>query len=265
MTVLRRFLRDRRRNTGWWLFGVTLTVAISVVFYPSIEGQASYDELAEEMPEAVRELFGVDAFGMSTPEGFMWSQLIGTTLPVLLLVFGIAAGARAIGGTEEDGTLELLLANPVTRRRVLLERFGAVVLLLAVLTVAMLVVTVGVALPVGAIEGIPGVWVLGSFLALFALGLLHAMIAFAVGSAIGRRGRAIAVAAAVGVAGYVFEGLGSVVDVLGPLQAISPFHWFLERNMLGSGIAWLAVWLPLLLSAVLLVVALQVFERRDLR
>lgn len=266
MTVFARFLRDRRRNTLWWLFGTVLGVALTVLFYPSIEGQDSFDEMAEEMPDAMAELFGLDgAFPMSSPEGFLQSQLVATTLPILLVVFGIAIGARAIGGAEEDGSLELLLANPVTRRRVLLERYGTVVLLHVVVLGVAAVTTALCGAAVGATDGIPLAWLAGAVAAVLLLGLLHATIAFAVGAATGRRGRAIAVAGAVAVAGYLVEGLAQAADPLKPVRAISPFHWLLGRNMLGEGIAWNAILLPLAATAALVVLAVPLFERRDLR
>ena len=266
MTVFGRFLRDRRRSTLWWALGVAAMIALTLAFYPSIEGQASFDDMAEQMPETVRELFGVDeVFGMASPQGYLWSQLHSTMLPILLLVFGIAVGARAIGGSEEDGTLELLLAQPVTRGRVVLERYGTLLVLHLVLVVVMVVATLLVGVPVGVTDGIPLVWLLGSFAAVLALGLLHGTLAFAVGALTGRRGRAIAVSAAVAVVGYVLEGLGSATDALRPLQVLSPFHWLLVRNMLGTGMSWQAVWLPLVLCGALVVVSVRLFDRRDLR
>ena len=48
-------------------------------------------------------------------------------VPLLLLVAAIGAGAGAIAGEEERGTLELLLANPVSRTKVVLEKSVALV------------------------------------------------------------------------------------------------------------------------------------------
>jgi len=266
VTVFRRFLRDRRRSTTWWLVGVVATIALTVLFYPTMEGQASFDEMTEQMPEAMRELFGLGGeFSMSSPEGFLQSQLFATMLPILLLVFGIAIGARAIGGSEEDGTLELLLSNPVTRRRVLLERYGTMLALHVLMVVAMAAATFLFGVPVGATDGIPVAWLLGAFAGVLALGLLYGTLAFTVGAVTGKRGKAIAVASAVAIAGYLVEGLGSATDALRPAQVLSPWHWFLSRNMLGQGIAWEALWLPALITALLLAVGLRTFEARDLK
>ena len=47
-------------------------------------------------------------------------------VPLLLMIAAIGAGAGAIAGEEERGTLELLLANPLSRRRLVLEKTAAV-------------------------------------------------------------------------------------------------------------------------------------------
>ena len=46
-------------------------------------------------------------------------------VPLLLLIAAIGAGARATAGEEERGTLDLLLANPISRRRLVLEKLAA--------------------------------------------------------------------------------------------------------------------------------------------
>ena len=48
-------------------------------------------------------------------------------VPLLLLVFGIGFGANAIAGDEEKGTLGFLLTNPVPRWRVVVDKFGVLV------------------------------------------------------------------------------------------------------------------------------------------
>ena len=44
--------------------------------------------------------------------GYLGSELFAFMVPLLLLIAAIGAGARAIAGEEERGTLDLLLANP---------------------------------------------------------------------------------------------------------------------------------------------------------
>jgi ABC-2 type transport system permease protein len=266
MTVAARLVWDRRWSTLWWALGFIGLTFFTVALYPSIKDQPSIEELLADLPEAFRSAIGYQpSVPLSSPAGYLQARLFSTLAPLLAVVFGIGAGARAIGGSEEDGTLELLLANPVTRSRVLVERylatFGLLAGLVAVLGVALLVL----AQPFGALEGIPTGNVVGACAAVFALGLLHGSLAFAIGAAAGRRGVAVAVATAVAVAGYLVETVLAAAGDLGILRQLSPWHWYLDRNLLAEGATLAAVLLPLVVSAVLVAVAWAVFRRRDLR
>ncbi|HEV3497016.1 MAG TPA: ABC transporter permease subunit [Actinomycetes bacterium] len=266
MIVAARLVRDRRWSTLWWALGFVGLTLFTAALYPSIKNQPSLEELLANMPQALRSAIGYDAaVPLSSPAGYLQARLYSTLAPLLAVVFGIGAGAGAIGGSEEAGTLELLLANPVTRGRVLLERylatFGLLAGLVAVLAVALLILGP----PFGALEGIPTGNVVGACVAVFALGLLHGSLAFAIGAAAGRRGVAVAVATAVAVAGYLVETVLAAAGDLGIVRQLSPWHWYLDRNLLAEGATLAAILLPLSVSAVLVATAWALYRRRDLR
>src|ERR671919_802880 len=130
--VLRQMLRERRRGVLWWSVAIAALTAITAASYPAIKDVGSvFDQLVEQMPEGMLELFGAEG-GITSPEGYLNSQLYSNILPILLLVYGIGMAAWAVAGTEREGTLEPLLANPVSRSQVALERLTGVTLLLAV-------------------------------------------------------------------------------------------------------------------------------------
>lgn len=52
-----------------------------------------------------------DVIGLTSAAGYLHARLFSTILPVVLLVFGIGLGTRALAGAEEDGTLELTLPS----------------------------------------------------------------------------------------------------------------------------------------------------------
>jgi ABC-2 type transport system permease protein len=266
MIVAARLVRDRRWSTLWWALGFVGLTFFTVALYPSIKGQPSIEELLANMPQALRSAIGYDAaVPLSSPAGYLQARLFSTLAPLLAVVFGIGAGARAIGGSEEAGTLELLLANPVTRGRVLLERylatFGLLGVLLAVFAAALLVLG-----PLfGALQGVATADLLWACAAVYALGLLHGSLAFTIGAATGRRGPAVALATTVAVAGYLIETVLAVAGDLGTLRQLSPWHWYLDRNLLAEGAAPAAVLLPVASSAVLLAAGWVAFHHRDLR
>ena len=266
MIVAARLLRDRRRSLLWWSVGITGLVLFTVSLYPSVRGQASFEEPANELPEALRAMFGIDqAVPLTSAPGYLHGRLFASMLPLVLLVFGIGLGARAIAGSEQDGTLELLLANPVTRRTVVVERYLALMAMIGALTVAFVVSLLVLGTPFGALDEVSLVGLAGATGGVFGLTLLHATVAFAVGAAPGRRPWASAAATTLAVVGYLFQGLLGLTDALRPARFVLPWHWYLGRNMLAHGVAPDAIIVPLVLSAVIFAGGAAAFLRRDLR
>ncbi|MEU5880039.1 ABC transporter permease subunit [Spirillospora sp. NPDC047279] len=262
MTVALRLLMDRRRSLAWWCAAMAGLVLFTVSLYPSLRDQQSVDELVRELPETFRAMVGYRPDIMLTsPAGYLNARLFATLAPILMLVFGIGAGARAIGGAEEDGFLEHLLANPVSRERVATERYLASVALLAALVTVFALALAVFAPFFGALEGIPASRVFTACAAVFCLALLPSTLAFTVGAMTGRRGPAVAVASGFATFGYLLQSLATASSV----KAVSPWHWYLNDNPLAHGPAPSAFWLPVLASAVLFASGLVVFRRRDLR
>lgn len=266
MTVLLRFLEDRRRSSLWWAIGVFGAIFFTMAFYPSVKDQQNLDQVLEDLPPTVQALFGFEAgVPISSAPGYLQLRLFASLLTILLLVLAIATGAAAIGGNEEDGGLELLLSNPVTRARVFISRYLALVFLMAGYAVLMFAGIFAVGPLFGALERVQ---IDGLFVACFGCGLialLHGSIAFAVGAWTGRRSVALAAASAVAAGGYLAQGVLTAADVPEPLRYASPWYWFLKDNMLAHG-PNISAWLPaLVLSPIVAVAAWPRFRARDLQ
>lgn len=265
-TVARRWSRDRRRALAGWSLGVTGLVVFTVGLFPTVEGDETFEEMADQLPDSLRSLFGLDQGApITVAAGYLHARLFSTLVPLLFVIYAIDLGSRTIGGDEQEGTLELLVAHPVTRVRIALERCAANVALLVLLTVVFVAVLLASASSVGALGGVSLIGLVGAAAGAFALALLHGSIAYTVGAATGRRPPAVAAATGVAVAGYLVMGLLALTDVIAPLRYITPWHWYLGRNMLTDGVAPDAIAVPLLLSVALLAAGTRLFARRDLR
>ena len=266
MTIGRRFIRDCTRSTLWWSLGVLALVAFTVAFWPTVRGETSFDEIVGDLPEAMRAMFGIDAaVSIGSAPGYVHGRVFATLLPLLLITRGISLGARAIAGSEEDGTLELLLANPVRRGDVLTARLLSMIALVAVPAAVAGVALAVLGAPFDMLAGITAPRLALATLAALALGELHACIAFAIGSATGRRSVAVGAAAAVAAGGYLLQGLLAAADGPAALRNLIPWHWYLERNILLSGAPTTALVLPVVVGAAVVAVGAAVFLRRDLR
>ena len=70
---------------------------------------------------------------ITSPAGYLNSQIYAVMAPIVLLIFAIGAGAGAVAGEEERGTLDFLLAHPLRRRDYVVQRFLALTALVAAL------------------------------------------------------------------------------------------------------------------------------------
>jgi ABC-2 type transport system permease protein len=209
-------LRDRRRSLLWWTLGLIGLVFITVGFWPTVEESGEeLNRLVEDLPPAFRTLAGGD-LDLTSPAGYLNGRLFGFLGPILFLVFGIAFGSRTVAGEEQAGTLELALARPVPRWRIVAEKFGA-------MTVAM--VFLGVVLWASLAVGSPSVGldigtgaVAGATLMIVLLGLLFGALALLVGSLTGRRGLALGIATTVAVATYLIDIYASVSEAVKPFR-----------------------------------------------
>ncbi len=72
-------------------------------------------------------------------------------------------------------------------------------------------------------------------------------------------------AGAVAVGTYVLQGLIAASNALRPARFFSPWHWYLDRNLLVFAPGPQAILLPLLLTALVTAAGAWAFLRRDLR
>ncbi len=128
-TVFAKTIRDQRRALAWWALGLVVTVLITTAFYPSVkDNAASLTKVIDSLPIEVRRTLLGASVDLFTADGYLQARLFTFIVPMLLLIYGIGAGSRAIAGEEEDKTLDILLSTPVRRRRVLLDKFVAMLL-----------------------------------------------------------------------------------------------------------------------------------------
>lgn len=264
--VLLQAVWRRRVGMLWWSLGLIGFAALLALAYPTVRGNTALDQTFAGLPPGVLAALGLDpSSALTSPVGYLNSQYFANVLPALFLIFAVGIAAWSISGDEAAGTLELLLANPVTRVRVAAERAGALVVQLTILTVVAAATLVILAPLVGLDTGLGADRLVAATVASALLALTFAAVAFGIGAASGRRSPAIAVVAALAVAGYVIEGLAAQVPALRPIRAASPWHWALGSAPLRHGLTWQTWVLPLVVSLVLLALGTAAFARRDLR
>lgn len=263
-SVALKTLRDYRRSLVWWALGIVGFVALYVAIYPTVRDLPDIDELLDSYPEALRAFIGASSgLDFSSPQGYLQTEAFSFLLPLLLLLFGIGAGANAIAGEEERGTIELLLGAPLRRERLVLEKLAAVcsaVVLLGIVTWAALWLG---ALAVG--MDIAAAKLAAATTSLVLLALVFTTLALLIGAATGSKGLAVAVASGLALAAYVLDSLANLVEQLEPLQPLSPFYLYRAAEPLRHGLDPVHALALAGLSLAFAALAPAAFGRRDAR
>jgi ABC-2 type transport system permease protein len=263
--IVTQVLWRRRWSTLWWLAGLVGFAALLALAYPTVRGNAQLAQTFAGLPPGVQAALGLDpGSSLTAPIGYLNSQYFANVLPAVYLIFAIGLAAWAIAGDEAAGTLELVLANPISRARLLLERAAALTVLLGVLTAGSVGALALLAPPFGLAHGLGVGHMAAATVASALLALTFAAVALLIGAATGRRSWAISLSSALAVAGFVIQGLAAQVKVLQPVRAVSPWEWALGTDPLRHGLTWESALLPLVVSALLFAAAVPAFKRRDL-
>ena len=265
LVLTRRAIADRHRWLIGWSIGISAFAVVNIAFWAAMEDEAAtMNEMIDRMPESLQSLFGmgggIDPF---SPIGYLSSQVYALALPLLLLIAALGV-AGSLAGDEERGLLETVYALPVTRARVVIERWLALMVLTSVLAIVSMV-TVLVSTRVVGLEAGAGAVALATLSAAL-LTWAIAGIGLAVGAATGRRGVAISVAAVVAVASYVITSLADAgIGFFRHIEVVSLFTRYAVVETLAGATPFGSMAVMLAVACIGVAVAVWAIDRRDLR
>lgn len=261
MSLASRLLGDRARGLAGWAAGLVAYTLLIVSIFPTIRDSESFAAALEDYPDALKELLGGDVgFDLTSGPGFIGAELYYLVLPLLLVVVAIGHGA-ALGADQESGLLDLILANPVRRRTVVLSRALAMLVAVTGLT-AVVAVTVWIAGPVVEL-GIGTGNLVAASLGTIGLVMVHGLLALATAAVTGRRSLAIGIPTVLFAAGYLLNVAAGVLDWVEPLTVLSPYNQATADSPLAAGLAVGSAVALAVESLLILAVAVVVFDRRD--
>ena len=258
-SVFAKTLWDQRRGIIIWAIGIAAVGVLYAAFYPSINNP-EMEAALEAYPQGLLDAIGFT--DITTAEGYIGSTTYGLLGPVLVIIFAGAFGAHAIAGEEESGRLDVLLAHPVERWQVVLQRAGALLVALLLAGAVLLLAMLAAAGP-AQFSSIGASNLAAATVQLVLLGLVFGCLALAVGAATGRRGLALGALAVLGIATYLANTLGPSVEAIAWTRDISPFHYFSGGAPLRNGWQPADALILLGVSIVLVALAIASFRRRD--
>lgn len=256
--VLLKALGDRVRLVAIVSGSLAAVNVLVLLLFGSLGEE--YGELMEAFPPEIMEALGAGDLG--TPVGWLNAEMFSLIIPIALIGVGIVVGVGAIAGEEDRGTLNVLLATPVTRPGVAVSKALALGILLVALTAVNFV-----SLYLGAVLGNVDIGanqlLAGTTMSLL-FGLFFSTMAFGVGAATGRSGLAAALSAGLAVVAFVMNAFLPLAEGWERAQELSPFYWYLGTNPLADGMDPLSVLLLAGFSVFFLGWGILAFTRRDI-
>ena len=263
-TIFRNaFTRSWGTILGWGL-SLGLLATFLMPFYDTLAGQKeSMEKLLASYPPELMAFFG-DTGNMTalfTPEGYLGFEFF-SYMPIILGIFAVLAGSGLLASDEENGTLDLVLAHPVSRTGLFFGRLlGFVVTTVGILALIWLGLVIGRGW--STIE-LTVVELARPFLSLGAMLLLFGAFALVLSMLLPSRRLAATMSGLVLVASYFVTSLSRINDDLKEIVKFLPLNYYQGgdaiRELNGE---WLFGLLGV--AALFTLLAWWRFERRDIR
>jgi ABC-2 type transport system permease protein len=258
LSIIKDTLGQRRLSLSIWGASIGAVSAMYASMYPLMDS-FDMEAMLAAFPPAMIELLGYDEMGSAG--GYIQSAVYGLVALVLLLIYGIGAGASMIAGEEQAGRLELEYTSPIPRGAIYGQRL-AVLWISTSLLVSVIWIVVGVVIAILSLDVSFGN-LAAATLQLWLIVGMYATAAFAIGAATGRRGWALGATAGLAVSGYMANGIGVTVGQEW-LAKVSPFGWYMETNALTEGLNLVGVALLAGVTVVCAALGWLRFRQRDL-
>lgn len=260
-TILNQSLRRWKwQVVGWGSILFIVALYLMWIYKPMLDQQAQLKNLLDAYGKEMLSFFGgaVDIFSAGGYLSFGFFSYI----PVAIGILALLLGAGLVAADEEKGTLDLILAHPITRTALFWGRWLALVVTLsAVLILTWLGFVLG--LPLSGLETTAGALLL-PHISLFSVLILFAALALFLSLLLPSRTLAASLTGALLVASYIVTSLASVNDKLAPINNLSPLKYYQGGNAV-DGLNWGYLLGMLAAALIFTVLAWLLFLRRDIR
>jgi ABC-2 type transport system permease protein len=238
---------------GYWMFDI-----YEAMFLTNID----LEQMMAAFPEEMMAFFGGTDINIFDPEGFLHLEFF-SYIPVILGLVVVSGATNLIVKKEEEGSLELVLAQPVSRTAVF---WGKLLALLVTLILILIITWAGFSLGLAGTDSfdLDQAQLIRPFVSLFAVLLLFLSLALMLSMILPTSSTASMVANLLIIASFFITSLAQLEDRLEPLNRYSPFRYYQGGRALSSlNTDHLLILFGV--SLVFIALAWFLFEKRDLR
>jgi len=133
--LLKATLYQRRTALLWYSVSLISYSAMITWYFPLI-AEAGLEEMIASLPKEMIAFFAGTNASIFTLGGFLATEYTGFIWVLIMAAAGITFAVKSYSSEVSAGTMELLLAQPISRRSLAITRSVALTIYLAILTVA---------------------------------------------------------------------------------------------------------------------------------
>lgn len=260
MTILKQELKQARVSLTIWTAAIAFMLAVCVLIYPEMANQMGDISSMFAQMGSFSAAFGMDQINFGEFIGFFGVEC-GNVLGLGGAFFAALQGISALAKEEKEHTAEFLLTHPVSRRKVVAEKFGAVLIQIVILNAAVSGMTALSVLLIGESPDIKPLALL--FLAYLILQVEVASICFGISALISKRGLGIGL----GIAAvfYFLNIIANLSEQAAALKYITPFGYTEGADIIKNGslnFGYLTV--GLIITAASILIAFYQYCKKDI-
>jgi len=254
-------LYDKRAFIVGWGLGLAFLGFLMMIFYPAFHQDSGIDQLVKSLPPAFQGLVG-DLANLKELPGYIGSQLFEVRIPIFVSVLSIILAVGLTVSEEEKGQLRTLAALPLSRSRILMSKWLAIVVISFITTFATIV---GMEIGLAVIdETLDLMVVLRLGVMMWLLSITIATLVFGIGLATGKRGLTMGLGVLIAVGSFILTTFAKSVDWLQSYEHASLLHYFPAASIAKTEIAMLDVVVLGGVALFFLSLGLLFFRRRDI-
>lgn len=264
--VFLKSFRDSRRTVLWMSIGLALYALLVMSVYPSmVEQQDDFDKLMESYPDEMLQFFyGTDEdVSVADPGAYLNSQF-NLWMVLILGAMVMIQAFNAVTNAERNGTMDVMMSLPISRRQMLMARFANTALcLFLVLTACWL--TFILCAEIWPEFNVSVGDLAAAFYGAFFILIAHAALSYLLVSVIpSSKHWAGALAYGLFFGGYLVYGLSGLNDTLKDIQPLFLFDYYNVNDIFKEGLELTNIALMLGLTALFGGLAWWAIDKKEL-
>lgn len=266
LPLIIRTIYIKRKSLLIYIIICALMVWMFVAFFPTMYEQAEVlSEAFASYPESFLKAFGIDEIEslFLTLESFLAAEYYSMMWPLTFIIFFTSLGVSSIAGEIENGTIEILLVQPISRAKIYFGKFIAGLFILLMFIIVSNFSVIPFALLHNVEINLQSYFVVSILGLLFSLAIFSSAMMFS--AMFSSKGRSGSLTAGMLVLMYAINLIATFKESVQNLKYLSFFYYYdFNAALINHKIDLLSIGVFLGFSLVCSLIGLVVFFKRDI-